>query len=80
MLNVNDDNVLSWLRKTMNGQSVLFVCNLTAQPQTAAFDLSAQGVSGKQLKTLLKSPDSAEPDSLASIKLPPYGVYIGQIQ
>jgi alpha-glucosidase len=80
MLNVNDTKVLSWLRKTADGPSVLVACNFTAETQTAAFDLSSQGVSGKQLKTLLKTPDSPEPDSLASIKLPPYGVYIGQDQ
>jgi len=38
MLNVNDNNVLSWLRKTTDGQAVLIACNFTAQPQTAAFD------------------------------------------
>jgi alpha-glucosidase len=80
MLNVNDDNVLSWLRKAAGGQAVLIACNLTANPQTVSFDLSPQGVSGQKLKTLLSTPGSAEPDSLASIKLPPYGVYIGQVQ
>jgi hypothetical protein len=80
MLNVSDYNVLSWLRKTADRQAVLVVCNFTAQPQTATFDLAPQGVSGKQLKTLLKTSGSAELDSLASIKLPAYGVYIGQIQ
>jgi alpha-glucosidase len=80
MLNVNDDKVLSWLRKTSEGQSVLVVCNFTAHQQTVSFDLSSQGVSGHQLKTLLNTPGSPDPDSLASVKLPPYGVYIGQIQ
>jgi hypothetical protein len=80
MLNVNDDKVLSWLRKTAEGQSVLVVCNFTAHQQTVSFDLSSQGVSGHQLKTLLNTPGSPDPDSLASVKLPPYGVYIGQIQ
>jgi alpha-glucosidase len=77
---VNDNNVLSWLRKTTDGQSVLVACNFTAHQQTVAFDLSPQGVSGRRLKTLLSTPGSPEPDSLASVKLPPYGVYIGQIQ
>ena len=77
MLNVNDNNVLSWLRKTQDGQSVLIACNFTADPQTVAFD---KDVSGQKLKTLLKTPGSDEPESPASIKLPPYGVYIGQLQ
>ena len=80
MLNVNDNNVLSWLRKTADGQSVLIACNFTAQPQTVAFDLSPQGVSGKQLKALLQTPGMDESQSLSSLKLPSYGVYIGQVQ
>jgi alpha-glucosidase len=76
MLNVNDKNVLSWLRKTEDGQSVLVACNFTAQTQTVAFDPSTGG----QLKTLLVTPGNPEPDSSASVKLPPYGVYIGQVQ
>jgi alpha-glucosidase len=80
MLNVNDNNVLSWLRKGPDGQAVVVACNFTAQSQTVAFDLSSQGVSGQKLTTSLQTPGGAEPDSLASIKLPPYGVYIGQIQ
>jgi alpha-glucosidase len=80
MLNVNDNNVLSWLRKAPDGQAVLVACNFTAQAQTVAFDLSSQGVSGQKLTTLLQTPGSSEPESLASIKLPPYGVYIGQTQ
>jgi alpha-glucosidase len=80
MLNTEDSNILSWLRKTQDGQSVLVVCNFTSHPQTAAFDLSQQGVTGKQLKTLLITPESAEPDALTAIKLPSYGVYIGQVQ
>jgi alpha-glucosidase len=94
MLNVNDKNVLSWLRKAANGhaqgqsgiqhfrlaEAVLIACNFTAQPQTVAFDLSAQGVSGKQLKTLLQTPGMDESQPLSSVKLPPYGVYIGQVE
>ena len=76
MLNVNDNNVLSWLRKTQDGQAVLIACNFTAKPQTVAFD---KDISGQKLKTLLKTPGSEEPESPASIKLPPYGVYIGQL-
>jgi alpha-glucosidase len=80
MLNVNDKNVLSWLRKTTDGQTVLIACNFTAQPQTMAFDLSSQGVSGKEIKALLQTPGMDESQSLSSVKLPPYGVYLGQVQ
>jgi alpha-glucosidase len=80
MLNVNDNNVLSWLRKTPSGQVVLIACNFTAQSQTVAFDLSPQGVTGTQLKALLQSPGMEDSQSLAAIKLPPYGVYFVQVQ
>ena len=80
MLNVNDNNVLSWLRKAPDGQTVVIACNFTAQPQSVAFDLSSQGVSGQQLKPLLQSPGMDESQSLSSVKLPPYGVYIGQVE
>jgi glycosidase len=74
MLNVNDKNVLSWLRKASHGQSVLVACNFTAHAQTVGFDLTGK------LKTLLKTPGSADPESSASVTLPPFGVYIGQVQ
>jgi glycosidase len=74
MLNVTDSNVLSWLRNAPDGQSVLFACNFTAQAQTISFELTGK------LKTLMKTPGSADPESPSSVKLPPYGVYIGQIQ
>jgi alpha-glucosidase len=80
MLNLNDKNVLSWLRKTTDGQTVLIACNFTAQAQTVVFDLSPQGVSGKEMKALLQTPGMDESQSLSSLKLPPYGVYIGQVQ
>jgi len=79
MLNTADDHVLSWLRKAGDGESVIVACNFTDQPQTVRFNLSAQGVSGKGLKTLLKTPGSREPRSMDSIELGPFGVYIGQV-
>jgi alpha-glucosidase len=71
MLNVNDNNVLSWLRKTRDGQLVLVACSFTAQTQPRRLRL---------LKTLLQTPGSPELDSPASVKLPAYGVYIGEVQ
>jgi alpha-glucosidase len=42
-------------------------------------NLSA-GVSGSKLKTLLKTPGSADPTSVDKIELPAFGVYIGEVQ
>lgn len=85
MLNVADKNVLSWLRQSRGSPAVIVACNFTAQPRVAAFDLSnehivGERIAGHHLKTLLKTPGVADPASLRSVKLPPFGVYIGQIE
>lgn len=80
LLNSSDDHVLSWLRKARDGEAVLVACNFTAQPQTVTFNLDAQGIHGSGLKTLLKTPGAAEPQSADSVQLEPFGVYIGQVR
>ena len=80
MLNTSDGHVLSWLRKSDNGEAVVVACNLTDQPQSVSFDLSGQGIHGTNVKTMMKTPGAADPASLASIQLGAYGVYIGQVQ
>ncbi len=80
MLNTTDNNVLSWLRKSPGGEAVVVACNFTAQPQTVSFDLSAQGISGDRVKTLIKSPGDAGTHTLRHIALGPYGVYIGKVE
>lgn len=80
MLNPNDAHVLSWMRRAEGKPPVVVACNFTADPQTVAIDLSSQGVQSKQAKTLMKTPGASDPASLGEIKLPPYGVYIGQVE
>jgi alpha-glucosidase len=80
MLNTTDPHVLSWLRKSPTGETVLVACNLTAQPQTVSFDLKAQGVHRFHLKTIMKSPGAQDPLSLDLVPLGPYGVYIGKVE
>ncbi len=80
MLNTSDPHILSWLRKTPTGEAVVVACNLTAQPQTASFDLKAQGVHRFHLKTLMKTPGAQDPLSLDLVPLGPYGVYIGKVE
>jgi alpha-glucosidase len=80
MLNTSDDHVLSWLRKAPDGQAVVVACNFTAQSQTVSFHLGAQGVHGAGVKTLLITPGAPDPQSLDSIRLGPYGVYIGEVR
>ncbi len=80
MLNTGDGSVLSWLRKTSQGQAVVVACNFTAQSRTVRFDLKPQGVAGTRLTTLIATPDDADGQSLESVHLGPFGVYIGQVQ
>ena len=80
MLDASGDHVFSWLRKGPNGEAVVVACNFTARPQTANLNLSGQGIHSRQLKTLLKTPGARDPQSLDSIPLGPYGVYIGEVR
>ncbi len=80
MLNTSDNNVLSWLRQAPGQPAVVIACNFTAQPQKISFDLSAHGILGRQAKTLMKTPGSSDPSSLDDVQLPPFGVYMGQVQ
>jgi len=80
MLNTSDPHILSWLRKSPTGETVLVACNLTAQPQTASFDLKAQNVHRFHLKTIMKTPGAQDPLSLDLVPLGPYGVYIGKVE
>ncbi|MGA8029792.1 MAG: hypothetical protein WB992_21830, partial [Bryobacteraceae bacterium] len=60
--------------------AVIIACNFTADPQTVSFDLTQAGIGSKQATTLLKSPGASNPASLDQVQLPPFGVYIGQLQ
>jgi alpha-glucosidase len=80
MLNTTDTKVLSWMRQMPGQPAVVVACNFTAEPQKVSFDLSQQGVTSKQTKTLMKTPGSSDPASLDAVSLPPFGVYIGQVQ
>jgi alpha-glucosidase len=80
MLNSDDNNVLSWIRQASGAPAVVVACNFTAEPRKISFNLSKQGISSKQAKTLIKSPGSSDPASLDQVNLPPFGVYVGQVQ
>jgi alpha-glucosidase len=80
MLNTADTSVLSWIRHAQGAPAVLVACNFTAEPRKVSFHLSQQGISSKQAKTLMKSPGTSDPASLDQVSLPPFGVYIGQVQ
>jgi alpha-glucosidase len=80
MLNTDDNNVLMWLRQAPGQPPVVVACNFTAQPHEVSFDLSGQGITSRNARTLMKTPGSSDPSSLLAVQLPPFGVYIGQVQ
>jgi alpha-glucosidase len=80
MLNTGDQHVLSWLRKSPDGEAVIVACNFTAEPQTVNFDLSKQGLHRFHVKTVMKTPGAPDPLSLDLVQLGPYGVYIGKVE
>ncbi len=80
MLDNTNTKVLSWLRKGPGNNAVVVATNFTAEPQTVNLSAASAGVSGTHLTTLLKTPGSADPASITAVSLPPFGVYIGQVQ
>jgi len=80
MLDEPNAKVLSWLRRGADGSEVVVSCNFTADPQTVNLIAGGGGLKGNHARTLLKSPGGSDPASLDAVELPPFGVYIGQVQ
>jgi alpha-glucosidase len=80
-LNRDDPHVLSFLRKSADGHSVIVALNMSAQPHTVAFDLTAYGLRSQSATLLLAAPrDSRNEVSLKSLVLPPFGVLIASVR
>jgi alpha-glucosidase len=77
MLDTANTKVLSWLRQAKGAPAVVVSVNFTAEQQTV--NLTVPGFGGK-VKTLLKTPGGADPESLSQVHLEPFGVYIGEVQ
>ena len=77
MLDESNPSVLSWVRTLAGHASVVVAANFTDKPQTVS--LKVDGATGK-VKTLLRSPETAETNSINQIELPAYGVYVGELQ
>jgi len=77
-LNQDDANVYSYLRR-YKGQAVLVVLNMSETPQNVSFDLSKQGFSNGEARTLLSTINGGAAQKLSRISLPPYTVYIGEV-
>jgi alpha-glucosidase len=79
-LDVDNPNVISFLRKTPDGKAVLVSLNFSSSAQELKFDLQAAGVSGKGLKKLLASSAEINPPGVEHVSLPAYGSYVGHVQ
>jgi alpha-glucosidase len=79
-LNTDDANVFAYLRKSEK-EAVIVALNMTAQPQTVKFDLSAQGFSSATANALLTTGNSGPTSGgkLSSVKLAPFSVYMGKV-
>jgi alpha-glucosidase len=77
MLDPENPNVVSWLRKGPDNVSVIVSVNFSAQPQSVSLLIPGPGAT---LKTLLKTPGAADPVSPQAIQLGAYGVYIGELR
>jgi alpha-glucosidase len=81
LVDTTNDNVLSYIRKTNDGQAVLVSLNFTPNPQTVDIDLAQEGIKGAHLKKLIAS--YAAPGqgiSVQNISLPAYGSLVAQIE
>ena len=77
-LNENDTNVYTYLRRYKD-QAVLVVLNMSDSPQKVSLDTSSQGFGAKQAKTLLTTTKAGATQSLASVELGPWTVYVGEL-
>jgi glycosidase len=81
MVNASDPNVLSYLRKNPGqGPSVLVAMNFTDKPRTVSYALQAQGIQGNSATALLEDGGMASNIDLGHVVLPPFAVFIGQVQ
>ena len=80
MLDTENNKVLSWMRQAQGAVQVVVCVNFTAEPQTVDLAIGGAGIRPRRLKTLLKTPGAANPESLGAIELGSYGVYIGEVQ
>ena len=80
MLDTENMNVLSWMRQAPGTAQVVVSVNFTAEPQKVNLAMGGAGIGPRRVKTLLKTPGAADPVSLSSIDLGPFGVYIGEVR
>jgi alpha-glucosidase len=80
-VNNNDPNVLSYLRRAPNGETILVALNMSQAPQTVHYDLHEHGAKVDKVAPLLQSPAirGRYPLNLQTLTIPPLGVFIGKL-
>jgi len=83
-LSLDHDNpyLLVYLRRNPgDGNSILVVLNMSAEPRTVKLDLATLGFKRSSAKTMLSAPDLRQESApLAHFSIPPYGVFVGSVQ
>jgi hypothetical protein len=85
ILNHDDKNVLTWVRKpravSQQAPAIVVVCNLSAQPVTLSLkaDMQRLHLRGSFLRTLLRSDNAMGAMHLDGMTIAPYTVYIGEL-
>jgi alpha-glucosidase len=82
MLDTTNAKVLSYVRTAPKGSaSMVTVLNMSAEEQTVSLDVSAAGIAGSMVKTLLTDEPSLEgATSLKELRVPAFGVWIGSVK
>ena len=85
MLNLDDQSAVAWVRRpqavSYHNPAVVFVCNMTDKPVTLSLtaEMGKLKLKGTFLRKLLRSDQGMGAQSLGSVKLGPYGVYVGEL-
>ncbi len=78
--NEKSSAVLSYLRVTRDGQTVVVGLNFSGEAQMIGMDYAKRGLTqGKHMKTLAASFPVPEEVVVGGVLLPPYGSYVGQV-
>jgi alpha-glucosidase len=78
LLNEQDPNVLSYVRRYKNG-AVLVALNMTGAPRSVSFDLSRVGVKSASGKVLLSTEGNGNDVNLQQLSLPPFAAYVVEV-
>ncbi len=81
MLDTDNHSVLSYVRSTGSGPSVVVAMNFTNTPQTVTLNLSGTGVTAHTVKTLAADDDALRNiTTLNNITLPPFTSWVASVQ